>query len=842
MEKVTPMMKQYLNIKKDYPDTLLFYRLGDFYELFFDDARIVSKECDLVLTSRSKELDKTPMCGVPHHSVAPYIQKLLNRAYKIAIVEQMEPPSKSKKIVRREVVRVVTPGTIIDELEDAKEQINIAAIEDAHYGMALALVEVASGKSKLLWVNHAVKTLIPTLLKHNVREVLVASTFNKAMLDKFRELNELTITVHDDVTINNQHQNLVDESLNETYHHAIGRVLSYLGSTQFNELAYLQPFMLNDNQTFCELDYTTISNLDLIQPSRNNRNQMTLFSYLDYCKSAMGSRLLKQWIVEPLYNRDAILQRQQKVGNLMKEYLMLNDIQKALNDVYDLERIVTKIAFKRANPQDLSQLKTTLEKAQTIINTLSEHEPFFYLKDVDVLKDVYLYLEKALMTPPPATIKEGDIFLDDYDPDIKKFRSITRDGSQWLLQFEQEERERTQIKNLKIGYNRVFGYYIEISKGNLDLVKDEFGYIRKQTLVNAERFISDALKAKEDELLHAKDKLFALEEQRFMELLDQLQEHILKLQTLADHLAIIDVYAAFAQISLKKRFVAPTFNDKQTIDVKASVHPLLESVKLKQKVVANNWQARADQHVFILTGPNMGGKSTYMRQLALLVIMAQMGCYVPAKSADLPLFDAIYTRIGASDDILSGQSTFMVEMLEANVALSQASANSLILFDEIGRGTSTYDGMALAQAIIEYITTSIKAKTIFSTHYHELTSLAEVLPTIENLVTRVIEKDGEIEFLYRIRPGKAEQSYGVNVANIAQLPEGVIARATQLVQQLESKRKHVQQSLDIVEMEVIPKPLKAVQDLLMSVDVNQMTPIQAMQFLDELIKQAKQVK
>lgn len=842
MENLTPMMKQYFNIKKDYEDTLLFYRLGDFYELFFDDARIVSKECDLVLTSRSKEIDKTPMCGVPYHSVTPYIQKLLNRGYKIAIVEQMEPPSATKKLVKREVVRVVTPGTMVDELSDVKETVYIGALEDAHYGMALALVEVASGKSNLLWINHPSRTLIPTLLKHNVKELLIPSDLAKKINDKMLGLEAITLTIHDDYQLQTKHHHLFDEDLNDTYKVAIGRLLSYLVKTQFNELDYLQAFSHYNHKVLCELDYTTINNLDLIQPSKYNRNQITLFSYLDDCKSAMGSRLLKQWIVEPLFDKEAILERQNKVTYLMKSYLLLDQIQKQLSEVYDLERIVTKIAYKRAHPQDLVQLKTSLASGQIIIDLLKEHEPFNYLNEVNTLDDVLKDLNKALIVPAPTSTKEGNIFLDTYHPDVERFRSIMGDGSHWLLQFEQAEREKTQIKNLKIGYNRVFGYYIEVSKGNIHLVKEEYGYIRKQTLVNAERFISAELKEKEDELLHAKDKLYALEENLFIEYLDSLQSHIAPLQKLADHLAMIDVLAAFAQVSLKQRLVAPQFNGDNKVEIKGSIHPLLEKVKAKHEVVANDWNASNDQHVFILTGPNMGGKSTYMRQLALLVIMAQMGTYVPAKSAKLPLFDAIFTRIGASDDILSGQSTFMVEMLEANTALSQASEHSLILFDEIGRGTSTFDGMALAQAIIEYITTSIKAKTIFSTHYHELTSLADLLPSIVNLVTKVIEKDGDIEFLYRIGLGKAAQSYGVNVASIAKLPDSVIKRASQLVGELESQRKHVQQSLDIVEIKVIPKPLEQIKDLLSETDINQMTPLQAMQFLADLVEKAKQVK
>jgi len=842
MEKTTPMMKQYFNIKKDYPETLLFYRLGDFYELFFEDAKIVSKECDLVLTSRSKEVDKAPMCGVPYHSVTPYLQKLLNRGYKIAIVEQTEDPAKAKGIVKREVVRIITPGTMIDEMNDEKDSSSLASIEDAHYGMAIVLAEVASGKTKVLWINKSSIKLIPLLLKHNVKEILVPSTISNNIKEKLVDFSEMTITTHDNSNVSEHHEYLIDDSNNDSIKIATKRLINYLSTTQFNQLEYLKPFKMESKDKICELDYTTIQNLDLITPSKGNKNSMTLWSYLDNCKTAMGSRLLKQWIVEPLQSKSEILDRQEKVSYLTKNYLLLDDLQTLLVDVYDLERISTKIAFKRAMPNDLLQLKKSLTAGLKIKALLKEHAPFEYFKVVDTLDDTSELLKNALLDNVPATIKEGKIFKEGFNTTLDHYRSINEHGKDWLLDFEQKEREKTQIKNLKIGFNRVFGYYIEISKGNINNVKDSFGYIRKQTLVNAERYISQELKEKEDELLHAKDKANALEEEMFLELSKQLLNHVAVLQKLADHIATIDVIASLSKISSSKRFVAPTFNDNNEVNIQGGFHPLLEKLSAKQSVVSNDWYANNETTLFVLTGPNMGGKSTYMRQIALLIIMAQMGCFVPAKQADLPIFDAIFTRIGASDDILSGQSTFMVEMVEANVALSQATNRSLILFDEIGRGTSTYDGMALAQAIIEYVTTVIKAKTIFSTHYHELTSLEGKLHSVQNIVTKVIEKNGEITFLYRIKQGKADKSYGVNVANIAKLPESVIERAKTILNELESTRQHIQQSMDIVEIKVIPKELENIKDQLNQLDINEMTPIQAMQCLSYLIDESKKVK
>jgi DNA mismatch repair protein MutS len=842
MEKLTPMMKQYFDIKENYPDTLLFYRLGDFYELFFDDARIVSKECDLVLTSRSKEVEKAPMCGVPHHSVTPYLQKLLNRGYKVAIVEQTEDPATAKGIVKREVVRIVTPGTMIDEMDDDRSTVNLASIEDAHYGIAIAIVEIASGKSKVIWAPPSPTKVLQILLKNNVKEIIVSNGISSKFSEDLVSNHGLVITTHNDTSIIETYSRLIDDTFNDTTKTAIKRLINYLQKTQFSHLSHLKAFEQQEKNIVCELDYTTINNLDLIYPSKNNKQQLTLWSYLDKCKSAMGSRLLKQWIVEPLQEETKIMTRQNKVTELVKEFLLRDDLRKQLQEVYDLERITTKIAFKRAMPTDLVQLRKTLSASQKMQELLTTSNEFSYWDDVNTCYEINEMLSEALLEQPPVSIKEGNIFKKGYNEELDYLNSIHTQGKDWLISFENREKEKTKIKNLKIGYNRVFGYFIEVSKGNTSLIKDEFGYIRKQTLVNAERYISQELKEKEDELLHAKEKANKLEEFLFERLIENLQHHILVLQTLSDELATLDVLCALAEISSQKGYTAPKFNQNNVITIKSSIHPLLEKIAKNQKVVANDWIANDSKSVFVLTGPNMGGKSTYMRQIALLVIMAQIGCYVLAKEADIPIFDAIFTRIGASDDILSGQSTFMVEMVEANAALSSATEKSLILFDEIGRGTSTYDGMALAQAIIEYVDTVIHAKTIFSTHYHELTSLEGKLNHVENIVTQVIEKDGEVTFLYRIKKGKADKSYGINVAHIAKLPSAVIHRAKDLLKQLETNRKHVQQSMDIVEMKVIPKPLQAISDQLKSIVIEEMTPLQAMQCLSDLVDEAKKVK
>lgn len=840
MDKVTPMMKQYASIKNEYQESLLFYRLGDFYELFYEDAITVAKECDLILTSRSKDdKDKVPMCGVPYHSVDPYIQKLLDRGYKIAIVEQMEDPSQTKGIVKREVVRVITPGTVIDETTNQKQTVTIASLEDGKTGFAVVVVEVASGKSKAFWINHTLSEVVSLCLKENVKELLILDSIDKKMLEKLMAYQQLNIT-----TV--KESNLESPMLKMLKHPAIkeaaARLYHYLQHTQKHALSHLQPIVVDNKDSYCYMDYSTMSNLELIEANRLSKEPLTLWSYLDHCKTAMGSRLLKEWVTYPLVDLEAILARQKQITWLLKNYLIADKCSQELKNSYDVEKITTKIAFRTVTPVDLVRLYHSLKTFKHIYETLKEH--FFDIFKFDIIEDesLVILLQQALDQESILTVKDGPIFKKGYNTQLDSYRHIIEHGKDWLLAFENQERKKTNIKNLKIGYNRVFGYYIEVSKGNTHLVKPEFGYIRKQTLTNGERYISESLKQKEDELLSAKSKATQLEKELVEQLIDTFQPKLNYLQKTAAALATIDALLSMTKISGQHGFVAPTFNQNNQIHIEAGIHPLLQKVQSKQKVVANDTLMETDHIVQLLTGPNMGGKSTYMRQVALTIIMAQMGCYVLAKKADLPIFTAIFTRIGASDDILSGQSTFMVEMHEANAALSQANQQSLILFDEIGRGTSTYDGMAIAQAIIEYIVTVIKAKTIFSTHYHELTQLQQQLKGVVNLETQVIAKEEDITFLYKIKPGQAKHSYGVNVAKIAQLPPAIIERSFSLLKQLESNKRHVQQSLDIVEIKTMPKEVIQLLQQAKKLDINTMTPVQSMQVLSDMIELLKKVK
>jgi DNA mismatch repair protein MutS len=843
MEKLTPMMKQYFDVKNNYPDALLFYRLGDFYELFYEDAKLVSLECDLVLTSRGAGNDqKAPMCGVPHHAVTPYIQKLIGRGYKVAIVEQMEDPALAKGIVKRDVIRIITPGTIMDENADEKNEVYIAAVEDDITGYAIAACEMASGKTVLRRIEHSRFELIQYCLRNNVREIVFHTQVGERVLKRIREVPNLMISFCDEHKIDDFYLPLVEHVQRDSLHTAYGRLINYLQSTQFRTLTHLQRAEIDDVQTYCELDYSTMTNLELLSPLRPNGKNLTLFSYMDRCKSAMGSRLLKSWIEKPLTLITDIQNRQTQVAVLVKDFLLRDRLMQHCKGIYDLQRICAKIAFKSAIPQDMVRLMRSLRQISPMKEMLSAHESFHWAEKVDPLTDLLAILENRLEEDVPATAKEGGIFVNGYSELLDHYRDVTTGGNRWLLEFENREKDRTGIKNLKVGYNRVFGYYIEVSKGSMGLVKDEFGYIRKQTLTNAERYICEELKGKEDELLHAKERAVRLEEELFNELISEVSSFLPKIQIVASFGATIDALSALAQISSQSGFVLPVFTDKRSIHIEESKHPLLASSQLKHEVISNSLEMKEEDIVFVLTGPNMGGKSTYMRQIALTAIMAQMGCYVLARKASMPIFDRIFTRMGASDDILGGQSTFMVEMNEANTALQKATNSSLILFDEIGRGTSTYDGMALAQAIIEYIATITKAKTIFSTHYHELTALADSLTGVVNVFVQVYEKEEDITFLYRVKHGKADKSYGINVARLAHLPDAVIHRAKDLLRQLESRRRVVQQSMDVVEIVHVPKHLEEIQKILDTISIETITPLQALTLLDELKEKSKGVK
>ncbi len=820
--KYTPMMEQYLALKSNYQDAIVFYRLGDFYEMFFDDAIVASKELDLVLTGRNAGVeDKVAMCGVPFHSVTPYIQKLVSLGYKVALVEQLEDPSGAVGIVRRDVVQVITPGTIFDYLDDEKKTVTIASVVQHHFGYSLCCCELASGTITCLESSLQVSELSHALSQAGVKEVVVEPTFNNSVFDA-----SIICSTIENNTIDSFYSYLLN-GLQPTFQDALCLLVTYLESTQKQVIKHLQVPLVVQQETYLLMSPSTMASLELVQPLKPKGE--TLWSFMDECQSSMGSRMLRKWIEKPLYHQMEIEHRLNRVEAFNRNFLMSLHVKEGLSRIFDLERLTAKMAMNKATPQDVLRLYKTLEQCPLLYDALdsSIFPEYASAYRFDELRAV---LCSALNDEVPPTLKEGGIFKDGYNEQLDEYRHITRNGKEWLLQLEASEKEKTGIKTLKIGYNRVFGYYIEVSKGACSLITDDFGYVRKQTLSNAERFITSELKEKEDAILHSVDRAIALETQLFTELVSTIATYLPQLQHTAVLLATLDVYAGLSALALKHGYTRPTFNDGDVM-IKGGKHPLLAA---SQSFFVANDCVLTSKPIMILTGPNMGGKSTYMRQVALIALMAQMGSFVPCKQCSLPLFDKMYTRIGASDDLLSGQSTFMVEMMEANEALSGATSKSLILFDEIGRGTSTYDGLALAQAIIEYITTCIKAKTLFSTHYHELVALEENIDGVTNFHVDVHEEKEEITFLYAIKKGYASRSYGIHVAKLAELPTSVCSRASELLSQLESKKRVVQQSYQLVEMEKKDPKMEKVKESLMALDINQCTPLEALSILAKL--------
>ncbi len=836
-ETYTPMMQQYLKVKENYPDALVFYRIGDFYEMFFDDAKTASRELDLVLTGKNAGVkDRVPMCGVPHHAVGSYIQRLVQRGYKIAIVEQMQDPKEAVGLVERDVIRVITPGTVIDEIGDEKESVYLASVEDYGYGYSVVMAEVSTGENFVENVAHTSSALAQNLLKNNAREIVVRKDFDNRVIRMLREM-QIVISYCDETEIREEYLPLCENLTRDPDRIAYGRMLNYLEATQKHMLAHLQTVSIEDENSILYMDFSTQQNLELIESLHRQSKGQTLWTFLDVCRSSMGSRLLKKWIEKPLVNQAEIEKRYDRLEYLKKHFMNRQNLRDHLGQIYDLQRLITRIAMNSANAIDCLRLSKTLNQVPEILAAADSTE-FDFCRSVDPLSDLAKKLDGAFVENPPVLTSEGGMFRDGYSKELDEARTIQRNGREFISRMEAEERERTGIKTLKIGYNKVFGYYIEISKAAAAQVKEEWGYVRKQTLVGNERFISPQLKEKEDMILHAEENAIRIEKQLFAELTAEIRKSLAKLQKLSIVLAEIDCYAALAEISSRYGYVRPEFTDDE-LKIESGRHPILDEMMKDPKYVANSVEMNKDESILLITGPNMGGKSTYMRQTALIIIMAQMGCYVPAKSCRMPVFDRIFTRIGASDDILSGQSTFMVEMTEANRALQEATSHSLILFDEIGRGTSTYDGMALAQAMIEYIAACIHAKTLFSTHYHELTTLTDSIGCVRNVHVVVKEENDKVTFLYKIRDGAADRSYGINVARLAGLPDAVLERARGLQKELESKKRVVQQSYQLVEMKKEDPTAEDILKKLRDVNPDDLSPREAWMMLEDLASEAK---
>lgn len=837
MAEYTPMMQQYLEVKKNYLDALVFYRLGDFYELFFDDAKTASHELDLVLTGRNAGVEeKVPMCGVPHHAVNGYIQRLIAKGYKVAIVEQLEDPSQATGIVKRDVIRVVTPGTIMDESLDERMSIYIASIYDYQYGYAITMCEMATGETKGYFVEKSDQALVQFLKAKSVREIVVDQQFVESeAAHLIKQTSGITISVCDSYELKEEYNYLCKEVEDLRIISSVGRLLQYLETTQKRMMQHLQVVTIADEEESLYMDYSTKQNLELIVPLRTSSKNETLWSFMDHCRSSMGSRLLKKWVEYPLLDRVLIEQRLNMIEYLNRNFMAKGDLKEALSKIYDLDRLITRIAYGSANAKDCLRLQQTLLQAPIILDIMRDSGIYSLFDEVDACGDALALIRDVFVENPPASIKEGNMFVDGYNELLDEYRDIQRNGKAWIAALENKERERTQIKNLKIGYNRVFGYFIEVSKGNVALVQDDWGYVRKQTLTNAERFVTSELKEREDAILHAEERTIRLETELFLALMNEMKKHIPHLQQLSHALAIADALYSLSVVSESSSYVRPVFNEDNHLHIVGGRHPIIEAMYKDTRYIPNDVTMSNDKNVLIITGPNMGGKSTYMRQTVIIILMAQIGCYVPCEKAELPIFDKVFTRIGASDDILSGQSTFMVEMSEANQALKHATENSFILFDEIGRGTSTYDGMALAQSMLEYITSCIGAKTMFSTHYHELTQMEDTLPGVHNVHVEVHEKNDQVTFLYKIKDGRADRSYGINVARLAKLPESVLDRAQVLLNSFEQKKTNKKQvQSQMLMMERIPVGLENVKKTLDMIDPNRLTPIEALQLVMDL--------
>lgn len=842
-KKYTPMMQHYLKMKEENPDAILFYRLGDFYEMFFDDAKLVSQELDLVLTGRSAGVEeKVPMCGVPFHAANSYISRLVKKGYKVAICEQLEDPSNAKGLVDRGIVKIVTPGTYMDSTMDAKTTNYMASCDISSFEITVVYCELSTGELKYQTLQRSLVALQKALLEQNVSELVCPMAMDKKWMSALEEMETILISKHKKSSVDSQDLPLLNGIESESLKEAFALLMAYLKDTQKQHIDHFLPIESMDKDRVLVMDYETKNHLELVSSQSTNAKAESLWSFMDKCQSAMGSRLLKRWIEYPLIDAKKIAKRQAAIKDLKENFMLRENLKEHLAYVYDMERLASRMAYGSASPRDVLQLVATLEHAKPILDLAISLDSYPEFSQVPDCQELYNEIKNAIVENPPLTLKEGGVFNDGYNQELDEVRRIAKKGKDFILELEAKERERTGVKSLKVGYNRIFGYFIEVRNGNLSNIKDEFGYHAKQTLANATRFVTQELKEKEEQILHAQETKVKLEQSLFSDLLLRIKKDLFDLHACAQALSTIDVLVSLAILASEKGYVCPVFHPGYNVNVVEGKHPILDDRMKKKRYVSNDWKMSEDEHVQLITGPNMGGKSTYMRQNALLVVMAQMGSFIPAKTAELPIFDRIFTRIGASDDILTGKSTFMVEMMEANAALCYATKHSLILFDEIGRGTATYDGMALAQAMLEYIDEAIGAKTLFSTHYHELTDLEKEHPSMHNVHVDVREEKNEIEFRYRIIDGKADKSYGINVARLAHLPKVVLDRAAQLLTNFENQdnNQNYQPSLFVME-QVQPEKSKLLQQL-QELDIDSMTPRDALDCLYELKKLSEKIE
>lgn len=863
----TPMMKQYNEIKADYEDSILFYRMGDFYEMFYEDAKTASRELGLTLTKRNKKTD-VPLAGIPYHSAASYIAKLVGKGYKVAICEQVEDPKTAKGIVKRDVIRVITPGTIIDtEYLDEKMNNYLLGILTDDKKTALAYVDITTGEfraSEITGGNIGYK-LLGEINKISPKEIMTDDK-GYEFLSKELENHRMKdgISLHKGNLVRNSEKYLTEyfnvQSLEsfgiadkELVIKTAGMILKYVVELQKGKELPVTKIVYSSSKDVMELNLTTQKNLDIISNWRGESTNGTLLWVLDYCKSSMGSRLLKKIIKNPLLNTEKIKRRQNHIEFFINEVLLREEIREKLKDIYDIERIIGKLVLETINGRDLTALKQSIRSSLELYKMLKGHELFKI--DAEKLINVYNLIERIIVEDPPFSIREGGIIKDGYNKELDELRDMSNHGKDYILKIESEEREKTGIKGLKIKYNKVFGYFIEITKANIDSVPDY--YIRKQTLTNAERYIVPELKTYEEKILNAKTRIESLEYYLFKELTEEIKKYRETLQDLGYKIGYLDVVTNLAHVAIKNGYVKPEITEDSSLEILGGRHPIIEKLIPAGEFVKNKVILDDKKNFIILTGPNMSGKSTYMKQTALIIIMAHMGSYIPADYAKIGLVDRIFTRIGASDDLMTGQSTFMLEMSEVANILNSATERSFIILDEIGRGTSTFDGISIATAISEYIHDNIRAKTIFATHYHELTQLGDKLDRAENYRIEVEENDKEIKFLREIVKGGADKSYGIEVARLAGLPKEILVNSKKILKVLEQRKNIVEKKLggeqmmlfapsvqeetvkkeEIVQEEkTISKEEELTLKLLRSLDINTLTPMDAMIKLNELKK------
>jgi len=861
---LTPMMEQYLKIKEKYKDAILFFRLGDFYEMFYEDAQIAAKELEIALTGKDCGLkERAPMAGVPYHASDFYIDKLIKKGYKVAICEQLEDPSKVKGIVKRDVVRIYTPGTIINTKSiDERSNNYLICVFKEKYNYGISAVDVTTGDLYSTQILNCTdeRKIYDEIAKYKPSEIIANEYFyrnNKYV--KIFKTNNCAVNQYEppqlseqdkvNLIINQFNKNLDELNLNNKKYTitSLAMLFNYLKELQKVPLKHINKLSFYEDNSYMVIDSNSLKNLEVLESNKNRSVKGSLLWVLDKTITPMGGRLLKKWLEEPLVDKYMIDLRLDAVEELLKDFKSRSLLKSSLNKIYDLERLSSKIVYQNINAKDFIAIKLSIENLPDIKNILKNFNSLLFkniYENFDILDDVYKLIDESIKDDPSLQLKEGNIIKDGYNETVDNLRKASQEGKSWIANLETYEREKTGIKNLKVGYNKVFGYFLEITKSNISQVPER--YIRKQTLSNAERYITPELKEIEEKILGAEEKLIELEYNIFNDIREKIELQLIRIQNTAKNIALIDVLLSFAEVSEINNYIKPDIRNDDTIIIKDGRHPVIESI-LEDSFVSNDIKIDSNEPIMIITGPNMAGKSTYMRQVALIVLMAQIGCFVPASYAQIGIVDKIFTRVGASDDLFSGQSTFMVEMSEVANILKYATDKSLIILDEVGRGTSTYDGMSIAHAVIEYIHENLKTKTLFATHYHELTHLENKMIGVKNYNILVKEMHDDIIFLRKIVPGGADKSYGIQVSKLAGLPDSLIKRAKEILDNLENEndiktKNNSYKEMTVTQIDIFTSAKDEIINSIYNCDLNNMTPLQALNYLYALKEKANIIR